>query len=161
MRIYARSDLTSKVVVDVGAAIGDTALYFGKRGAAHVFAFEMDKVRCDLARKNIARNNMQDRITLIEEPATADKINSLQYDFIKIDCEGCEYQTILSSEEDTLKFFSHIQIEYHDGYKNLKEKLEKCDFTVTVTTPLLEQSATSLGKKMSFTGYLYATRKKI
>ena len=34
-----------------------------------------------------------------------------------------------------LKKFSHIIIEYHFGYKNLKEKLEKNGFKVSVTRP--------------------------
>ena len=53
---------------------------------------------------------MQDRITLIEEPATADKINSLQYDFIKIDCEGCEYDLLPNLELDGA---SELVMEYH------------------------------------------------
>jgi hypothetical protein len=54
-----------------------------------------------------------------------------------MDCEGCEYDVIFSSSKETLKRFSHIQIEYHYGYKNLKEKLEKCGFSVKVTRPVI------------------------
>ncbi|HEV8387724.1 MAG TPA: 50S ribosomal protein L11 methyltransferase [Nitrososphaera sp.] len=134
MRIYGRPDLTSKVVVDVGAAIGDTALYFGKLGAAPVFAFEMDKVRCDLARANIARNNMQDRITLIEEPATADKINSLQYDFIKIDCEGCEYELLPNLELDGA---SELVMEYHKSPDPLLKILREKGFDAALNKEII------------------------
>jgi hypothetical protein len=42
-----------------------------------------------------------------------------------MDCEGCEYESILSAREDTLRKFRYMQIEYHYGYKDLKNKLEK------------------------------------
>ncbi|MBI3639020.1 MAG: FkbM family methyltransferase [Thaumarchaeota archaeon] len=54
---------------------------------------------------------------------------------LKMDCEGCEYESIISAPDTTLQRFSHILIEYHTGYKNLKEKLERCGFKVTVSTP--------------------------
>ena len=54
---------------------------------------------------------------------------------LKMDCEGCEYETILTTPEEIFERFSHIMIEYHHGYKNLKEKLEKCGFIVSVTKP--------------------------
>ncbi len=52
-----------------------------------------------------------------------------------MDCEGCEYDVIKSTSDEILKKFSHIQIEYHLGYFDLKKKLENCGFDVTVTKP--------------------------
>ena len=49
---------------------------------------------------------------------------------LKMDCEGCEYN-LLKEDNDTLRKFKRIQIEYHYGYKKLKEKLEGAGFTVT------------------------------
>ena len=54
---------------------------------------------------------------------------------LKMDCEGCEYDIINSTSEKILKRFSHIQIEYHFGYMDLKKKLENCGFKVTVGKP--------------------------
>jgi FkbM family methyltransferase len=64
-----------------------------------------------------------------------------QYDIppdsiLKMDCEGCENEIIISAPKDILQRFSHIQIEYHSGYKILKEKLEKCGFSVSITGPV-------------------------
>ena len=52
---------------------------------------------------------------------------------LKIDCEGCEYDSILHTPDIALQRFSHIQIEYHLGYRDLKEKLEKCGFKTTIS----------------------------
>lgn len=50
---------------------------------------------------------------------------------LKLDCEGCEYETILKSSSVILRKFTDIQIEYHDGYKNLEEKLLSAGFEVS------------------------------
>ena len=68
---------------------------------------------------------------------------------LKMDCEGCEYDSILSASEETLQNFTRIMIEYHHGYKNLKQKLEKSNFHVYVTRP----SAAQKGLRV---GYIYA-----
>jgi FkbM family methyltransferase len=54
---------------------------------------------------------------------------------LKIDCEGCEYKIIKNTSEKILKKFNHIQIEYHDGYKDLKKRLETLGYTVSWDHP--------------------------
>lgn len=137
MRIYGTPNLTSKVVVDIGAAIADTSLYFAKLGAAHVYAFEMDSERCKLTRENIQRNNLQERVTLFEEPATATKINAIKFDFIKIDCEGCEYELVPNLQFDGA---SGIVMEYHKTPEPLVETLRNKGFDVTVDKEILSAS---------------------
>ena len=56
--------------------------------------------------------------------------NKISDGILKMDCEECEYETILSTSSDTLQKFSHIQIEYHNGYSKLKEKLERSGFKI-------------------------------
>jgi FkbM family methyltransferase len=56
--IYAdHPPVDGKTVLDIGANIGDTAVYFGKRGA-HVTAYEPDPQMCDLARRNARLNGV-------------------------------------------------------------------------------------------------------
>ena len=50
---------------------------------------------------------------------------------LKLDCEGCEYETILNSSSEILQTFTDIQIEYHNGYKNLEKKLLSVGFQVS------------------------------
>ena len=77
---------------------------------------------------------------------------------LKMDCEGCEYETILSASKEILSNFSHLQIEYHFGYKNLKTKLENCGFDVKVTKPRIGKRLFQESKK-TFYGYIFAKRK--
>jgi FkbM family methyltransferase len=79
---------------------------------------------------------------------------------LKMDCEGCEYESVLSTSEEVLRKFSDIMIEYHFGYKNLKQKLEQCNFLVSVTRPTMYKfSPDEYNKKINFAeGCLYARR---
>ena len=68
-----------KDVVDIGANIGDTAVYFALKGARRVYAFEPYPYSYNLALKNIKLNRLQDKITLFNEGCGEEESN------IKID----------------------------------------------------------------------------
>lgn len=70
---------------------------------------------------------------------------------LKLDCEGCEYDVILSSSKDVLRKFTDMLIEYHNGFSTLKEKLEKSGFNVTI----IEIDTGNYREKK---GYINATR---
>jgi FkbM family methyltransferase len=59
------------------------------------------------------------------EPSSVPSINLRQMlarlpsgscDLLKIDCEGCEYELLLSAEADSLRRIQRITMEAHDGY---------------------------------------------
>jgi len=75
---------------------------------------------------------------------------------LKMDCEGCEYN-ILYENESVLKKFSRIIIEYHNGYNELKTKLENSGFSVKYTKPnVWVDKSTNIHYVQ---GYLYAIKK--
>ncbi|NDF30576.1 MAG: FkbM family methyltransferase [Nitrososphaeria archaeon] len=49
---------------------------------------------------------------------------------LKLDCEGCEYNVILNSDTKTLLKFKTILIEFHNGFENIKNKLEISGFEI-------------------------------
>ncbi|WOE50948.1 FkbM family methyltransferase [Sulfuracidifex metallicus] len=51
-------------VVDIGANIGDSAIYFALKGASHVYAFEPLPSVYKVALENIKLNSLDDKITL-------------------------------------------------------------------------------------------------
>ncbi|MEM1903580.1 MAG: FkbM family methyltransferase, partial [Pyrobaculum sp.] len=59
--MYA-ADVKDRVVVDVGAGIGDSTLFFVSRGARRVYAFEPVERHFRYLVDNIARNNAVDRV---------------------------------------------------------------------------------------------------
>ncbi|MDE1870262.1 MAG: FkbM family methyltransferase [Candidatus Micrarchaeota archaeon] len=71
---YSYLDVKNKVVVDIGASIGDTAIYFAVNGAKQVYAFELFKYPYQNAKENIALNKLSSKITLLNEGAGYDGI---------------------------------------------------------------------------------------
>jgi FkbM family methyltransferase len=187
-----------KIVIDIGANIGDSCIYFVFSGAKKVIGIEPFPKSYEIAKKNIEKNSLTDKITMqlagcaaksghitidplynsngssfltefrrgikiplvtLRDILTNNNISSVEA-ALKVDCEGCEYDTILSSDDGALRCFSHIQIEYHHGYKDLRDKLEKCGFQVSVTRPIMQHSSSIQGKSTTYTGYLYAIKSR-
>ena len=72
-------------------------------------------------------------------------------DFLKMDCEGGEYEILLNATSETLRHFDHICMEYHDGFTahshvDLAKHLEGCGFAVT----------TAVNPVHNYLGFLYA-----
>jgi len=74
---------------------------------------------------------------------------------LKMDCEGCEYN-LLKEDNETLKKFKRIQIEYHYGYEKIKTKLENCGFVVSFTKPVHIYNKDASNPNMVI-GQIYAT----
>ena len=167
---YALLDFRGAFVLDIGANIGDTALYFAKYGAKHVLAFEPYPKSYQSAVRNVSLNpNLSRHITLKNE-GCAEKDGYINIDpgyessggtplmnfssgpaiklssfktiineyricdaVLKMDCEGCEYNTILKTDPPLLySSFREIVLEYHWGYLALKKHLESAGFATKI-----------------------------
>jgi FkbM family methyltransferase len=64
---YSWLDVSGKDVVDVGASIGDTPMYFALHGARHVYALEPFPNSYRLAKRNIIINGLGSSITLLNK----------------------------------------------------------------------------------------------
>ncbi len=91
---YNWLDVKNRTVIDIGANIGDSAIYFALKGAKHVYAFEPYPYSYNLAKKNIKLNGLQEKITLLNEGCSGKE------EEIKIDLK---YQNFGGSD---LKVFS-------------------------------------------------------
>lgn len=163
--IYSSLPVWDRIVVDIGANIGDSPIYFKVMGARQVFGYEPNKGIYDLALKNV-KLNCAESIVTIENKAVVGELSykwpehkyiEIQPDdfkaedprritleglviekgidngILKIDCEGCEYEVILSSRNEIIRRFSHIQMEYHFGGIVLKERLERIGYDVKIS----------------------------
>lgn len=187
---YRYLPVEGKIIVDVGANIGDSSIYFALRGANKVIGLEPFPKNYETANKNIKLNGLSNKIIILlagctgrsgfitvnpeqegsvtasleDGPKNGIKIRLMTLEDIlnrhdiplrgavlKMDCEGCEYESLLSTPDNTLQRFSHILIEYHYGYKNIKQKLEKSGFNVSVTKPKI-----SKGQHFMRFGYIFA-----
>ena len=64
---YGWLDVKGKDVIDIGANVGDSAIYFALKGAKHVYAFEPYPYSYKIALKNVKLNYLQSKITLLNE----------------------------------------------------------------------------------------------
>ena len=169
---YGCLDVQDKIVIDIGANIGDSAIYFATKGAKKVIAFEPFPATYRQAKENIVLNGLDKKIELLnmgvsgksetiflpdtfigtsgmdsigksalDENAdkgvpvrivTLDEITKMypsSETVLKMDCEGCEYASLLGATDDTLRHFSEIILEYHEKNGRLMERFRKAGFT--------------------------------
>ena len=188
---YESLPLTGRVVIDIGANIADSSIYFINKGAKKVYAVEPNRFLYELADENVRLNSMSDHIQTIFAGCSAETSQDsyppflslediihnyrIDPDFLKIDCEGCEYDIILNTSERILQCFNYILVEYHYGYRKIKEKLEKCGFRTKISGPTYypqtnkpNNAGTMFSVNLSkvetgslikpFIGYVYATK---
>jgi len=170
---YAKLKVKGKTIIDIGANIGDSLIYFALKGAKKTIGFEPFYNNFYFAKKNIKENSLEEKCEVVLAGCSkksgniklnpnmkSDVDSKLQYsnegeeiplyslhqiinDFnvppksiLKMDCEGCEYDSIITATKETLTTFDEILLEYHHGYLDLKKKLEDCGFIVIITTPI-------------------------
>lgn len=164
---YSRLNVRGATVIDVGANIGDSAVYLLLRGAGRVVCIEPSQGNSRLAQENLRRAGLESGCTWITgavgaEDATA-RFSEAESDgtvthqmgegehsvrvmgfaqllrdhadsstVVKMDCEGAEYDAILSTPPAVLRCAREYLIEYHYGYQNLKQHLEASGFQVSL-----------------------------
>jgi len=157
----------NEIVIDIGANIGDSSIYFALNKAKYVIALEPYPYTFNLAVQNIKVNNLNDKITILNSgygkaseivkvdekmrdtlgailiPSNEGKevklysLKMLLKEFrikealLKMDCEGCEYN-ILNEDDDVLRKFKRIALEFHCGYRNIENKLINAGFSINV-----------------------------
>jgi len=81
------------IVVEIGTGSGLLAMIACKAGAKHVTAIEANRHLADIARMNISKNGMQDRITVINALSTDVKASDLPHGkadvLVRVHCSGC------------------------------------------------------------------------
>ncbi|MGA2198703.1 MAG: hypothetical protein ABSG45_02065 [Nitrososphaerales archaeon] len=89
MRYYAPHtfDFSGKTVLDVGAGEGETVELYRLLGAKRFICVEPDPQRAGRLRENSVRNGWDAEVC--EEPFSP-KFLERPFDFMKMDCEGCE-----------------------------------------------------------------------
>ncbi|HXQ91881.1 MAG TPA: hypothetical protein VN739_02665 [Nitrososphaerales archaeon] len=83
--------IKGQIVLDVGAGCGESAYFFLKNGASKVICIEPDKKAFEVLRENSKVNGWN--VELLNEYFSLAMI-SYSYDFLKMDCEGCEDQLL-------------------------------------------------------------------
>ena len=193
---YGEMKSEGMTIIDVGANIGDSAIYFYLKGASKIISVEPLKSNYDVLLKNIELNGLGqlvhairagcglDGFANIDDTASLDagfsinppkevtnsskipviSLKTLVFEYtkpdekisLKMDCEGCEYNTILREEDSILRRFSEIVLEYHQGHKDIKNRLKSLGFKVRKRRSF---TVGDLNHRSKNRGILYATRR--
>jgi len=149
---YWRINVTGKRVLDIGAGIGDSPIYFSITGAKEVVAVEIDKRKVELMRDNLKVNGINN-VTIVDKGVGVKdsdniiswpKLVSLYgpFDVAKIDCDGCE--RIIAPY---IKEIRELLIEWDNDYQDIVNSLSKNGYIVNV-----ERTLKNLG-------FIYAVKK--
>jgi len=136
-QMYGCVPLWGGVVVDVGACLGETPLFFRHMGARKIYAYEpvyekyvSRNVRRNHAGKQIivfgcgmwfregmftpASSGQGQAMRMVRIDRTLRNINGIEggITLVKMDCEGCEY-ALFAADRDALKLPEHYLIEIH------------------------------------------------
>jgi FkbM family methyltransferase len=132
---YAQIDPRGRVVIDIGANIGDSSIYFAARLAEKVFALEPFPQTYALAKHNVRINNLDKVVTLLNL-AIADKAGIVFVDKDAKDTAGKTPSKSMSSFEpkNVVGVTTITFEELFDNYKLsdviLKMDCEGCEFEV-------------------------------
>ncbi len=117
------------VVVDIGASVGDFALLASRSPDSRVYAFEPSPNTYRYMQSNLASNDRRG-VRLFNAPANGHTLDSVlntygesKIDFLKIDCEGCEYRVLLECSQASLNKVARVAMEIHPITGTSKTKL--------------------------------------
>jgi tRNA G37 N-methylase Trm5 len=160
--VYQQLHIVSEgdLVIDIGLAFGDFSILVSKK-AKKVVSFDCNSEIFTLAKKNISMNKCINitaickRVNSLDEIFTQYKIDHCN--FLKIDCEGCEYQLLLNASKKTLNQIDFIAMEVHFfdhemeiNYQLLLKMLRSANFTIVQNdNPVHESICYLFAKRMN------------
>ena len=151
-------DLKGKTVLDVGAFIGDTPIWFLSEGASFIIAYEPHPLFYKILQLNIKINHLEKHIYPVNEAINTyrgytnlsnegvasrtcsagrykircekfeNAIKTWNPDIIKIDCEGCEQKILTKASPSILKNVPTYIVEIHGSEQNILNKFQKIGY---------------------------------
>jgi len=154
LNVYGFENPPSKaVIVDVGASIGDFTLLASRSPQNRVYAYEPSIKAFRYMRFNLVANKRT--ILAFNRAANASVLDSIlekyaepSIDFLKVDCEGCEYELLLECSATTLSKIKKIAMEIHSI-----PEWKRCDLVQRLKNTGFSVKAKIVGRG----SYLYAS----
>ncbi|MGH9926963.1 MAG: FkbM family methyltransferase, partial [Nitrososphaeraceae archaeon] len=100
---YEFLPVKDKVVIDIGANIADSSIYFAMNGAKKVIALEPFPKNFEIAQKNIAMNGFTDKVELLNAGCCGGHSKDVILD---PSAKGASRQAIQSSTGSNVHFFT-------------------------------------------------------
>ena len=130
---YSSVEVYGRVVVDVGAFVGDTAIYFALKGARRVYTIEPHPGAYQEMLENIKLNNMQDRIVPINA-ALGSRPGIVKINNVDVETTAGMYHGLADNGviEVPMITFKQLINDYGVEPDVLKMDCEGCEFDVVL-----------------------------
>jgi len=125
---YKWLDVEGKDVVDIGANIGDTAIYFALKGAKRVYSFEPYPYSYNIAKKNIKLNHLEDRITLLNEGCGKSGFVTIKEEYENTG--GTDLKNFKEGKKIRIENLDEIVKRFNLKHAALKVDCEGCEYDV-------------------------------
>lgn len=98
---------------------------------------------------NLSGMKFKETVDAISIPQIIEMFNGENVDFLKLDCEGCEYKVMRGLSEEYFSKILNLNLEYHHGTQDIPELLRRQGFQIDII---------SYSKLL---GYITASRKQV
>ena len=123
---YKWLDVKGKDVVDIGANVGDTAIYFALKGAKHVYAFEPYPYSYNIAKKWIKLNHLENKITLLNEGCGEKGFVNIREDYKNT--VGTDLKNFKEGKKIRIESLDEIVKRFNLKHAALKVDCEGCEY---------------------------------
>jgi len=123
---YDKLKVIDRVVVDIGANICDTSIYFALRGAKHVYAFEPYPYSYNIAKRNIRLNHLEDKITLLNEGCGKSGFVTIKEDYENTG--GTDLKNFKEGKKIRIESLDEIVKRFKLKHAALKVDCEGCEY---------------------------------
>lgn len=131
---YKWLNLKNKQVIDIGANICDSAIYFALKGARHIYAFEPYPYSYELAQKNIKLNGLRSKITLLNE-GVGGKTSGIRIGSEYKNYGGSDLKNFSSGKSIQITTLEDIVKRFNIENASLKIDCEGCEYGVILNSP--------------------------
>ncbi|MDE1871034.1 MAG: FkbM family methyltransferase [Candidatus Micrarchaeota archaeon] len=128
---HGELDVNGRIVVDIGAYIGDTAIYFALEGAKHVYGFEPYPYSYELAKKNINANALGKKITMVNA-GCGGKRGAIKISSDYRNLAGSELRSSGSGKSIPILSLDDIVKRYRLNGAALKIDCEGCEYDIVL-----------------------------
>lgn len=148
-----------KIIVDIGAGFGDFSILTAKKyPKTKIYAFEPDPVYFRLLTENIDINKIRNIFpsdkAIYDLKTLFAAIGSKTIDFMKMDCEGCEFSIFDPKRKVFFSRVGKIVMEYHESYNRKYSQI------INILLKAGFNAKTKSQKDVLGIGYIAAKRQK-
>lgn len=129
---YKLLNVKGKRVIDIGANIGDAAIYFALKGAKHVYAFEPYHYSFNIAKKNIKINRLEKKINIINQGCGKDEVIKMNANIKNYG--GSIIQTSKTGKKIRINSLETIVENYNIKNGILKIDCEGCEYAILLNS---------------------------